>query len=48
MFFFLTLPNSDFGGVAALLEVPTGNVEKLCAFTTAWKSFRYISEVSGL
>ena len=45
---FLTLPNSDSGCKAALPEVPAGNKEKFCAFTMAWKRFRYISEVSGL
>ena len=44
---FLTLPNSDSG--CALPEVPIGNMgntEKFCAFTMAWKCFRYILEVS--
>ena len=42
--FFLTLPNIDSS--CALPEVYTGNMEKFCAFTMAWKLLRYISEVS--
>ena len=40
---FLTLLNSDSGCV--LPKVPTGNMEKFCAFTMAWKHYRYILEV---
>ena len=40
----VTLPNSDSGCEAAL---PGGNVEKVCAFTMAWKCCHYISEVNS-
>ena len=46
-YLFLTLPNSDSG--CAHAEVPTGSVQnmgKFCAFTMAWRRFRYVSEVS--
>ena len=43
-YLFLTLPNIDSG--CTLPEVHAGNMEKFCAFTMAWKLFRYISEVS--